>query len=78
VIIQVIVDCCAAFCILVTRDLIKQDAGHTQIAAGSRTVLAIGPGELRITPVVMTNSHLSHRAAPASAVDEITGGLGLL
>jgi peptidyl-tRNA hydrolase, PTH2 family len=38
---------------------VVHDAGRTQIAAGSRTVLAIGP-------------------APKSAVDGVTGHLGLL
>ena len=58
---------------------IVADAGHTQVAAGSRTVLALGPGRLHLDhlPVLAAGSTHSRVLAPAADIDSVTGHLKL-
>lgn len=54
------------------------DAGRTQIAAGSRTVLGIGPGK-RNTPFwESTGNTLTTTLGPVELINQVTGHLKLL
>ncbi|TFY74952.1 hypothetical protein EWM64_g9061 [Hericium alpestre] len=53
-----------------------QDAGRTQIAAGSRTVLGIGPGAYRAARSWAADELL--RSGPARLINQVTGKLKLL
>lgn len=55
-----------------------QDAGRTQIAAGSRTVLGIGPGQCMTIQIDNSSIGLIFRAAPVALVNQVTGKLRLL
>ena len=60
---------------------IIRDAGRTQIARGSKTVVGIGPGQSMTGmtgKAFITCDHWFYSAGPASVVDRVTGSLKLL
>jgi peptidyl-tRNA hydrolase, PTH2 family len=53
------------------------DAGRTQVAAGSRTVLGIGPGSIFYV-LFHSNSNFLVLAGPVELINRVTGKLRLL
>lgn len=58
-----------------------QDAGRTQIAPGSRTVLGVGPGKMLLS-LSFTREYILMPpftpSGPAELIDQVTGSLKLL
>ncbi|KAI7902231.1 peptidyl-tRNA hydrolase PTH2-domain-containing protein [Cokeromyces recurvatus] len=55
-----------------------RDAGRTQIAPGSRTVLGVGPGILNCVNLTTLLFIINYLIGPAELIDKVTGHLKLL